>query len=226
MNFDKLTNKSREAISGAQSLALEYAAAEITELHLAYALISDKEGLVPEIIVAIGADAKAVGREVLEAVRSLPRLGGNSTAGREVYASRELSLVLERAEKIEGEMGDEYLSVEHLMLALCDSAGGALEKIFASHGITRAAVLKELKKLRGNTRVTTDTPEGTYGALKKYGQDLVELARSHKLDPVIGRDEEIRNVIRILSRKTKNNPCLIGEPGVGKTASDANSNNE
>ena len=130
MNFDKLTNKSREAISGAQSLALEYAAAEITELHLAYALISDKEGLVPEIIVAIGAGAKAGGREVLEAVRSLPRLGGNSTAGREVYASRELSLVLERAEKIEGEMGDEYLSVEHLMLGIFSECDSKIKEIF------------------------------------------------------------------------------------------------
>ena len=218
MDFEKLTNKSREAISAAQTLAKEHSASEISELHLAYALISDKEGLVPELVSALGANSIALGEQLLSAIRAMPKMGGNGYSQNQLYASRELADVLDKSEQIKAEMGDEYLSVEHLFVALTERGGSKLGEIFNSYGINKAAVLKELKRIRGNTKVTTDNPEGTYDVLKKYGHDLVELAKAHKLDPVIGRDDEIRNVIRILSRKTKNNPCLIGEPGVGKTA--------
>ncbi len=218
MDFEKLTNKSREAISAAQALAKEHSASEISELHLAYALISDKEGLVPELVSALGANSIALGEQLLSAIRAMPKMGGNGYSQNQLYASRELAEVLDKSEQIKVEMGDEYLSVEHLFVALTERGGSKLKEIFNYYGINKAAVLKELKRIRGNTKVTTDNPEGTYDVLKKYGHDLVELAKAHKLDPVIGRDDEIRNVIRILSRKTKNNPCLIGEPGVGKTA--------
>ncbi len=215
MNSDKITQSSTKAINRAIALAGEYGNPTVETAHLLYALIEGGEGLLPDIVSAMGKDSAALERGALGLVEGLPRVSGASGAARNY--SGEMNSLLTEAEKIEKRMGDEYLSQEHLFLAMF-TKGGAVKRLFEKLGIKEKDFLEKLKSVRGSARVTGDNPEGSYDALKKYGQDLVELARSHKLDPVIGRDEEIRNVIRILSRKTKNNPCLIGEPGVGKTA--------
>ena len=218
MNIEKFTNKSREAISSARDLAAERSASAVTDAHLLLALLSDGEGLIPELVDAVSGNASRLGNDVRELVDAMPRLGGSGYSGDKIYITPELERVLSESEKQASEMKDDYVSVEHIFLALIAFAGSKLKEAFKNNGIDRSGVLAELKKIRGNRKVTTDNPEATYDVLKKYGQDLVELAKAHKLDPVIGRDDEIRNVIRILSRKSKNNPCLIGEPGVGKTA--------
>ena len=218
MNIEAYTQKSRAALADAQRLAAENGNYAVEPLHLFLALLSDKEGLVPQILSAVSVDVKAVFSDAAAAVSALPKLGGSGYNAEAVHASGELSSLLEGAEKEMAQMADSFVSVEHLLLAMLSQRGGALAKIFKKHKIERTAVLEALQGLRGRRSVNTDNPEGTYDVLKKYGRDLVSEARAHKLDPVIGRDEEIRNVIRILSRKTKNNPCLIGEPGVGKTA--------
>ncbi len=218
MNMEKFTNKTKEAISRAVETAGEKSASSVSDLHLLYALLTDTEGLCPEIISALGKNKEAFLSSVNESLNSLPKVGGAGYSADRVYMSAELEKTLKDAEKIKSDMGDDYLSVEHIFLAMSGSGSTKIKEIFSRFGIKSGDILKELKRIRGNTKVTTDNPEGTYDVLKKYGQDLVELAKNHKLDPVIGRDDEIRNVIRILSRKSKNNPCLIGEPGVGKTA--------
>ncbi len=212
MNMQKLTQKSIEAIQGARSTALEYGNPQIEQEHLLYALTAQDGGLIPELLKKLGAgtllqDARAL-------IEKLPKVSGGS----EVYVSRETEAALNTAEKRAESMRDEYVSVEHLMLGMLEKPSPALKKLFAEKNITTDAFLEALVSVRGSARVTSDDPESTYDALKKYGTDLTALARDKKLDPVIGRDTEIRNVIRILSRKTKNNPVLIGEPGVGKTA--------
>ena len=214
MNMQKLTQKSLDAIKSAESFALEYGSSELYSIHLLYSLLSQEGGLIPELITAMGIDSEALKTETERAVSALPKVSGNA----QVYASRELSNALSAAEKRADAMNDEYISVEHLFLGLCDKPSNDVKKLFSSFNITTDAFLLALSKVRGNARVTSPEPEDTYNALKKYGSDLTALARDKKLDPVIGRDTEIRNVIRILSRKTKNNPVLIGEPGVGKTA--------
>ncbi|MBE6636023.1 MAG: ATP-dependent chaperone ClpB [Ruminococcaceae bacterium] len=218
MNTERLTEKTRAALMTAEGLAREYSAAAVADVHLALALFSDADGLIPELVRAIGRDTSEIKSGISALAEGMPRVGGSGYSGDRLYITPELDRIFRDSESICRDMGDEYISVEHLFLALIGGGGEKLKEIFKNHGITKDAVLTELKKIRGNRRVTTDNPESTYDVLKKYGQDLVELARAHKLDPVIGRDDEIRNVIRILSRKTKNNPCLIGEPGVGKTA--------
>ena len=218
MNIEKYTQKSRAALADAQRLAAENGNYAVEPMHLFLALVSDKEGLVPEILSAAGADAKGVLQDVTLAVGALPKLGGSGYNSEALHASGELASLLENADKEREQMGDGYVSVEHLLLALLSEKKGKIKDIFSKHSVDRSRVLEALQGLRGRRTVDTDNPEGTYDVLKKYGRDLVAEARAHKLDPVIGRDEEIRNVIRILSRKTKNNPCLIGEPGVGKTA--------
>ena len=215
MNANQLTQKSLEAIQSAQSLATERKNTQLEQLHLLYALIDDTDDLNAQLFAKIGADIAGLKRDVLQAVSSLAAYSGQSG---ELYASQALNQALNQAETEAKRMGDTYISVEHLMLGLLERADDTVKRLFRKHNITRDAYLGALKEVRGNRQVDTDNPEGTYDVLKKYGQDLVELARQHKLDPVIGRDSEIRSVIRILSRKTKNNPCLIGEPGVGKTA--------
>ena len=215
MNLQKCTQKSLEAMQQAQDLAMENGHPELTQLHLVKALGEQPEALLPEMLRAMNVSAELFGQAVGEAMETLPRQQGGN--GR-LYASRELEQALLQAEKQATRMGDEYVSVEHLFLGILQRPCSELKKIFARFGITEDGFLAALKQVRGNSRVTSQTPEDTYQALQKYGQDLVELARNRKLDPVIGRDDEIRRVIRILSRKTKNNPCLIGEPGVGKTA--------
>ena len=216
MNLNQFTQKSVEAIQAAQQLAEERQNQQIRQEHLLLCLLEQKEGLIPQLMQKIGIDPAALRQKLTAAVERLPQVSG-SGAG-QMYLSRELEQALNEAEKIAGEMHDEYTSVEHLMLGLFEKADDTLTGLFRETGLTKEKFMAALRQVRGNRSVTTDTPEDTYDVLKKYGRDLTAAARSQKLDPVIGRDEEIRNVIRILSRKTKNNPCLIGEPGVGKTA--------
>ena len=216
MNLNQFTQKSVEAIQAAQQLAGERQNQQIRQEHLLLCLLEQKEGLIPQLMQKIGIDPAALRQKLTAAVERLPQVSG-SGAG-QMYLSRELEQALNEAEKIAGEMHDEYTSVEHLMLGLFEKADDSLAALFREAGLTKEKFMAALRQVRGNRSVTTDTPEDTYDVLKKYGRDLTAAARSQKLDPVIGRDEEIRNVIRILSRKTKNNPCLIGEPGVGKTA--------
>ena len=216
MNLNQFTQKSVEAIQAAQQLAGERQNQQIRQEHLLLCLLEQKEGLIPQLMQKIGIDPAALRQKLTAAVERLPQVSG-SGAG-QMYLSRELEQALNEAEKIAGEMHDEYVSVEHLMLGLFEKADDSLAALFREAGLTKEKFMAALRQVRGNRSVTTDTPEDTYDVLKKYGRDLTAAARSQKLDPVIGRDEEIRNVIRILSRKTKNNPCLIGEPGVGKTA--------
>ncbi|MGI5883398.1 MAG: ATP-dependent chaperone ClpB [Candidatus Spyradocola sp.] len=218
MDINKLTQKSREAVQDAQALTIEYGNTQIEQAHLLYALLAQENGLIPQMLTKMEVDPEAVKADAQQAIGRLPKVSGPGREPDKVYISQDVDRALNAAQKHADHMTDEYISVEHLMLGLMETADSALQNIFQKHNITKEKFLEALKTVRGNTRVTSDTPEDTYDALTKYGQDLVALARAHKLDPVIGRDEEIRNVIRILSRKTKNNPCLIGEPGVGKTA--------
>ena len=213
MTVQNYTQKTIEAIQTAQNMARENRNAQLAPEHLAYALADQDGGLIPALLTKMGVDVNALLSELDSAVNALPTL---ASAG-EVYASNELNNVLAEAEKAAKKAGDEYLSVEHLMLGLLTAAGASLRRIFSSHNITKSTFSAALAKVKSGP-VTGDSPESTYDALAKYGTDLVQRARENKLDPVIGRDAEIRNVIRILSRKTKNNPVLIGEPGVGKTA--------
>ena len=218
MNTQKLTQKSIEAIQSAQSLAVSRSNQQIDQLHLLLALLTQQDGLIPQLIQSMGIDERAMTEETERCVDALPKVTGSGRRADEVYVTVDVDKALTEAEEQAKHMGDEYVSVEHLFLGLIDKAREKAKDIFTSFGVTRDKFLAALKSVRGNARVTGDNPESTYDVLKKYGQDLTELARNNKLDPVIGRDSEIRNVIRILSRKSKNNPVLIGEPGVGKTA--------
>ena len=217
MNIQKFTQKSLEALQNAQNIAIENQNAQVEQEHLLLALLEQENSLIKELIKKIG-DEDALEQEVRNKVANKPRMTGGARPNDGIYVAQDVDQVLANAETTAKKMKDEYVSVEHIMLALFDNANRDVKEIFRTFNINKNDFLKALSQVRGNTRVTTDNPEDTYDALKKYGQDLVQLAREQKLDPVIGRDDEIRNVIRILSRKTKNNPCLIGEPGVGKTA--------
>ena len=218
MNAEKLTQKSAEAIRAAQEIALEYGNPQIEQVHLLWALLQDNEGLIPQLLAGMGITVPSLQAAAKDLLERQPRVSSSGHEAGKIYISAPTDKALNRAEKVAGEMKDEYTSVEHLFLGLLDTADRELAQLFQTYQITREKALQALTSVRGNQRVTSDNPEETYGALKKYGTDLVERARQNKLDPVIGRDDEIRNVIRILSRKSKNNPVLIGEPGVGKTA--------
>ena len=213
MNAQNFTQKTLEAIQTAQSMAEENHNSYIMPEHLLYALIDQDGGLIPSLLGKMGVDCNSVLSELDTEIARLPKVGGDA----QVYLSQEVNRVIAAAEKAAKSMGDEYLSVEHLMIGIFAAATPAIKRIFDSHGITKSAFTSELSKVK-TSPVTGDNPESTYDALTKYGTDLVKRARENELDPVIGRDTEIRNVVRILSRKTKNNPVLIGEPGVGKTA--------
>ena len=213
MNAQNFTQKTIETIQTAQSMAQENQNQYITPEHILYALVDQDGGLIPSLLGKMGVDCNTVLAELDTAIAALPKVTGDT----DVYLSREANRVMQAAEKSAKSLGDEYLSVEHLMIGIFAAATPAVKRILADHGITKSAFTAELAKVK-NGPVTSDNPENTYDALKKYGTDLVERARKQELDPVIGRDNEIRNVVRILSRKTKNNPVLIGEPGVGKTA--------
>ncbi len=215
MDANKLTQKSVQAIQAAQNTAVEYGNSELTCTHLCYALL-ERDGLVFRILKRAGTDAEGFVRAVKEEIERLPRVSGAGAGN--IYPTAALSRLFGEAERLAQGMKDEYVSVEHLFLCLFDNAEGRLKEVFGKFGIGKELFLKGLKEVRGNQNVKSDNPEATYEALEKYGNDLTKRAREHKLEPVIGRDEEIRNVVRILSRKTKNNPVLIGEPGVGKTA--------
>ena len=216
MNLNQFTQKSVEAVQAAQQMASARQNQQIEQEHLLLALLEQKEGLIPQLMQKAGVEPAALRQKLTAAVERLPQVSG-SGAG-QMYLSRDLEQAMNEAEKIAREMHDEYTSVEHLMLGLFEKTDDTLRSLFREAGLTKEKFMAALRQVRGNRTVTSDTPEETYDVLKKYGRDLTEAARAQKLDPVIGRDEEIRNVIRILSRKSKNNPCLIGEPGVGKTA--------
>ena len=218
MNIEQMTQKTREALQAAQRIAVEYSNNAVEQEHLLAALAQQQDGLIPQMLQTLGVDANAFAQAALQKVEALPRVTGSGRDPEKIYISSDLDRALNAAEQQAKQMKDEYISVEHVFLGILQRPGKAANEIFKMFGITTEKFMQQLSAVRGNQRVTSDNPEDTYNALKKYGQDLVEMARANKLDPVIGRDSEIRNVIRILSRKRKNNPVLIGEAGVGKTA--------
>ncbi len=218
MNTNQFTKKSIEAIQRAQQIAVEYGHQQVDQEHVMLALTEDAAELIPQLLEKCGISAERLRAALTEALSRIARISGPGREADKVYISPDLEKALIEAESRARQMKDEYLSVEHLWMGLCDKPNSRVRDLLKRLNYDEKAFLKALSEVRGATRVTSDSPEETYDALKKYGSDLVELARQNKLDPVIGRDAEIRNVIRILSRKTKNNPVLIGEPGVGKTA--------
>ena len=215
MNLNKFTEKAQEAILEAQGLASQYNHSQIDPEHLLLSLLQQSDGVVPQIVQKLGGSPQALQQRLESDLAARPKVYGTTA---QAGLSRALQEVLQAAEREAGQMRDDYVSTEHLLIALADSGAGQVAQFLASFGITKDAILRTLTAIRGSQRVTTPTPESTYQALDKYGRDLTQLARQGKVDPVIGRDEEIRRVIQVLSRRTKNNPVLIGEPGVGKTA--------
>ena len=213
MNINKFTQKSLQAVQNCERIAMDYGNQEIAQEHLLYALLTQDDSLIAKLMEKMGLDKNLIINRVEEAIQKRPKVQGGQQ-----YVGQDLNKALIHGEDEAKAMGDEYVSVEHLFLSMIQNPNKEIKAIFQEYGITRERFLKALSEVRGNQRVTSDNPEATYDTLEKYGQDLVEKARNQKLDPVIGRDNEIRNIIRILSRKTKNNPVLIGEPGVGKTA--------
>ena len=218
MNAQKFTQKSLEAVQYAQDTAIEYQNNAIEPEHLVYALLNQENGLIPQLMTKMNVEAQALSNSVLAVISAMPKVTGSGRQSGTVYISQAADRMLVDAEKQAQGMKDEYVSVEHIFLAALDNPTAKLKETFSVFSIDKNKFLKVLMSVRGNAKVTNQNPEETYDVLAKYGQELVELAKNNKLDPVIGRDSEIRNVIRILSRKTKNNPVLIGEPGVGKTA--------
>ena len=217
MNAEKYTQKSIDAVRKTQSIAVMQSNNVIEPVHLLAGLLKQENGLIPQLLRRMNVDADIFEGEVDKKIGGLPKITGSGRSSN-IGISAEGDRVLTSAEDIAGNMKDEFVSVEHIMLALIDCKNNDVASLLRTFNITRDSFLSALMSVRGNTRVTSENPEDTYDVLTKYGQELVGLARRNKLDPVIGRDSEIRNVIRILSRKTKNNPVLIGEPGVGKTA--------
>ena len=219
MNLDKLTQKSQGALQDAQSNAVRYGHVEVDAEHLLLALLEQDDGLVPRLLERMGVPADTLTQAVEQELNRRPKVSGRGAEAGKIYVTPNLQRLLLKAEDEAKGFKDEYVSVEHLMLALADDGNqSAASGILRRFNVTRDALLEALAAVRGHQRVTSDTPETAYEALDKYGLDLVDQAQQGNLDPVIGRDEEIRRTIRILSRKTKNNPVLIGEPGVGKTA--------
>ena len=219
MNMNKLTQKSQEAFYEAQNIAIRHGHQEVEGEHLALALLNQENGLIPKLLVKMDLPVENIANALEMELRKRPRVSGAGQESGKIYVSQRLSKLIVTAEEEADKLKDEYVSVEHLFLALLSEGSSApCGKVFSTFTLTKEMFLKTLSNVRGNQRVTSDNPEDTYDVLEKYGRDLVKAARDNKLDPVIGRDEEIRRVVRILSRKTKNNPVLIGEPGVGKTA--------
>ena len=218
MDMNQFTQKAREALQAAQRIAVEYSNNTVEQEHLLAALAQQQDGLIPQMLTNMGTDPNAFAQAALQKVEALPRVTGSGRDPNQIYIGTDLDRALNSAEAQAKQMKDEYISVEHVFLGILQRPGKGAAELFKAFGITTEKFMQTLSSVRGNQRVTSDNPEDTYNALKKYGQDLVEMAKANKLDPVIGRDTEIRNVIRILSRKRKNNPVLIGEAGVGKTA--------
>ncbi|HIR31264.1 MAG TPA: AAA family ATPase, partial [Candidatus Faecousia faecavium] len=217
MNFNQYTQKSLEAVQSAQNLAVQNSHQQLEQVHLLLALLRQDGGLIPQLLRKMDVTVESLEAAAAAQLRKIPSVKTSREADR-FYISADVDATFNAAEEQAKAMKDEFVSVEHLFLALLETARGDVKSLFETYRITKENALKALQAVRGNQRVTSDSPEGTYDALEKYGTDLVKRAREQKMDPVIGRDEEIRNVVRILSRKTKNNPVLIGEPGVGKTA--------
>ena len=215
IRWDKFTVKAQEAVQRANEIAAEHGNPEILPVHLLAALIEDREGIVPPVLEKLGVGPEAVLLDVYNEIERLPKVSGGAN---QPQMSPALNQLLDRAFKEADNFKDEYVSTEHLLLAATQLKNDPAQEILARHGATHDAILKALTAVRGSQRVTDQNPEGKYQALERYAKDLTELARRGKLDPVIGRDEEIRRVVQVLSRRTKNNPVLIGEPGVGKTA--------
>ncbi|HCL02766.1 MAG TPA: type VI secretion system ATPase TssH, partial [Lachnoclostridium phytofermentans] len=213
MNISKFTQKSLKAVQDCEKLAYEYGHQQIDEEHFLYCLLNDKEGLLPKLFQKMDINTEVFLAQLQGLLDKRPKVSGG-----EVYISNDLNKVLIYAENEASAMGDQYVSVEHLFLSILKYPNKEIARLFKDFNINKDRFLTALASVRGNQQVRSDNPEATYDTLEKYGVDLVERARNQKLDPVIGRDSEIRNVVRILSRKTKNNPVLIGEPGVGKTA--------
>src|SRR6187399_136148 len=211
---DKFTLKSQEALQSAQAHAQELGNPQVTAEHLLYALIQQKDGVVLPILQKLGADIQAVARDLSAAVSKLPRVQGQG----ELHMSPGLNRILEDAQREADNFKDDYVSTEHLLIALTNAKGDEVARLLQAQGVTKDSILKVLVSIRGSQKITDPNPEEKYQALQRYSRDLTELARKGKLDPVIGRDEEVRRVVQVLSRRTKNNPVLIGEPGVGKTA--------
>ncbi len=219
MDLNKLTQKAQEAFNLAQAISLRLGHQEMDGEHLLMALLQQESGLVPRVMERMGVSVPTLTARVEEELDRRPKVTGGSSEAGKIYITQRLSRLVVKASDEARALKDEYVSVEHFVMAFADEGKGtAAGRILADSGVTRHGLLEVLRDIRGNQRVVTDNPEGAYEALKKYGSDLVEAAKSGRLDPVIGRDTEIRSIIRILSRKTKNNPVLIGEPGVGKTA--------
>ena len=218
MDMNQFTQKAREALQAAQRIAVEYSNNTVEQEHLLAALAQQQDGLIPQMLTNMGTDPNAFAQAALQKVEALPRVTGSGRDPNQIYIGTDLDRALNTAEAQAKQMKDEYISVEHVFLGVLQRPGKGAAELFKAFSITTEKFMQTLSSVRGNQRVTSDNPEDTYNALKKYGQDLVEMAKANKLDPVIGRDTEIRNVIRILSRKRKNNPVLIGEAGVGKTA--------
>ena len=218
MNNQQFTEKSRQALQFAQQLTVEYKNQEVTQEHLAYALLSDPQGLIPQLLTKMGKAPQEIASRLETMIARLPKVMGSGREMDKIYISSDVERALVAARDRAAQMHDEYLSVEHLFLGLIEKPSRSMAEVWKGYAIDEKTFLPVLQSVRGNARVSSETPEETYDALAKYGTDLTEAARQQKLDPVIGRDNEIRSVIRILTRKTKNNPVLIGEPGVGKTA--------
>ena len=218
MDMNQFTQKAREALQAAQRIAVEYSNNTVEQEHLLAALAQQQDGLIPQMLTNMGTDPNAFAQAALQKVEALPRVTGSGRDPNQIYIGTDLDRALNAAEAQAKQMKDEYISVEHVFLGVLQRPGKGAAELFKAFSITTEKFMQTLSSVRGNQRVTSDNPEDTYNALKTYGQDLVEMAKANKLDPVIGRDTEIRNVIRILSRKRKNNPVLIGEAGVGKTA--------
>jgi ATP-dependent Clp protease ATP-binding subunit ClpB len=217
MDMNRLTQRSQEALQEAQSIAVQLGQTEVDVEHLLRALIADDDRLAPRLLGFAGVDTDALRGDLDAELRRRPSVSGPGAAPGQVFVTQRLSRALDAADREARRLKDEYVSVEHLLLGILEQSSAA-SRLLQARGLTRDSLLGALTQVRGNQRVTSATPEGSYEALEKYGRDLVDEARSGRLDPVIGRDTEIRRVIQILSRKTKNNPVLIGEPGVGKTA--------
>ena len=218
MNANKYTKRSMEAIQSAQSIALSHNHQQIEQLHLLLALLKQENGLIPQLLKRMGKTPESLEAAVEEKLRQLPAVTGSGREGGKYYIARSVDQLFSQAEEVAESMKDEFVSVEHIFLAMIDRPDNTIRALFQTYMIQREEAMQALQEVRGNQRVTSDNPEDSYAALEKFGTDLVQRARDKQMDPVIGRDEEIRNLIRILSRKTKNNPVLIGEPGVGKTA--------
>ena len=217
MNMNKYTQKSLEAVQSARDIAVQNGHQQLEQVHLLLALLHQEGGLCPQLLRKMEITVESLMAAAMTELRKIPSVKVSREADR-FYISADADAAFNAAEQQAEAMKDDFVSVEHLLLGLVETARGGVKQLLDTYRISREQVLQALQEVRGNQRVTTDNPEGTYEALEKYGTDLVKRARDQKMDPVIGRDEEIRNVVRILSRKTKNNPVLIGEPGVGKTA--------